>query len=138
MRSPPASRLLVLAARRHRARLDRALADFGLSAGQEAMLREAAATDGVPLSELAARLDVEPPTVTNMAGRLERAGFVRRELDPADARVRRLHLTAEGRGAQREVERRCRAVESETVSALSSEERAELSRLLGKLAGRRA
>jgi DNA-binding MarR family transcriptional regulator len=102
------------------------------------MLREAATTDGVPLSELAARLDVEPPTVTNMAARLERAGFVRRELDPADARVRRLHLTAKGRSAQREVEGRCRAVERATLSALSPEERAELSRLLGKLAGRRA
>jgi DNA-binding MarR family transcriptional regulator len=131
------TRLLVLAARRHRARLDRALADFGLSAGQEAMLREAAATDGVPLYELAAKLDVEPPTVTNMAARMERAGFVRRELDPDDARVRRLHLTPKGRNARREVERRCRAVESETVSVLSPEERAELARLLKKLAGRR-
>ena len=102
------------------------------------MLREAAATDGVALSELAARLDVEPPTVTNMAARLERAGFVRRELDPEDARVRRLHLTPKGRSAWREAERRCRAVERQTLSALSPEERAELGRLLRKLAGRRA
>jgi MarR family transcriptional regulator, organic hydroperoxide resistance regulator len=133
VRSSATGQLLVLAARRHRARLGRALGELGLSAGQEALLREVATRDGIALTELAARLGVEPPTVTNMATRMERGGFVERQPDPNDARVKRLHLTPKGRHLLREVQRRCRAVEREALAALSADERAELARLLRKL-----
>jgi MarR family transcriptional regulator, organic hydroperoxide resistance regulator len=127
--------LLILAARAHRARLARVLTEVGLSAGQEALLREVACADGITLSALAARLRVQPPTVTNMVARMERAGFVRRDQDSRDGRVKLLRLAPRGQSIHRVVERRCRAAEGETVAVLSMAERAELAHLLRKLVG---
>src|SRR5438876_8937799 len=51
----------------------------------------------ITLSALAAAERVQPPTITSVVGRLEAAGLVARETDPADRRVSRLSLSAEGR-----------------------------------------
>src|ERR671935_1192385 len=48
------------------------------------------------LGELAAAEHVKPPTMTRIARALEEDGLVRREADPTDGRVVRLHATAEG------------------------------------------
>jgi DNA-binding MarR family transcriptional regulator len=48
-------------------------------------------------AELAATMSMPKPTVTVYLKRLEAAGFVRREIDPADLRRHRLQLTPAGR-----------------------------------------
>jgi DNA-binding MarR family transcriptional regulator len=48
-------------------------------------------------AELAATLCMPKPTVTVNLKRLEAAGFLRREIDPADLRRHRLLLTPDGR-----------------------------------------
>ena len=48
-------------------------------------------------AELAARLLMPKPSVTVYLKRLEAAGFIRREIDPADLRRHRLLVTAAGR-----------------------------------------
>lgn len=48
-------------------------------------------------AELACVLSMPKPTVTVYVKRLEAAGFLRREIDPADLRRHRLILTPEGR-----------------------------------------
>jgi MarR family transcriptional regulator, temperature-dependent positive regulator of motility len=50
-------------------------------------------------AELAATMCMPKPTVTVYLKRLEAAGFVRREIDPADLRRHRLLLTPAGRKA---------------------------------------
>src|SRR3984893_17976561 len=50
-------------------------------------------------AELAVTLSMPKATVTVYLKRLEAAGFVRREIDPADPRRHRLLLTATGRRA---------------------------------------
>jgi DNA-binding MarR family transcriptional regulator len=50
-------------------------------------------------AELAATLSMPKPTVTLYLKRLEAAGFVSREIDPADLRRHRLQLTPAGRRA---------------------------------------
>jgi DNA-binding MarR family transcriptional regulator len=50
-------------------------------------------------AELAATLSMPKATVTLYLKRLEAAGFVRREIDPADLRRHRLRLTPAGRQA---------------------------------------
>ena len=50
-------------------------------------------------AELATTLNMPKATVTVYLKRLEAAGFVRREIDPADLRRHRLLLTATGRKA---------------------------------------
>ena len=49
------------------------------------------------LGALAAAEQVRPPTMTRIVQALEAAGLVRRERDPDDGRVYRLHATAKGR-----------------------------------------
>src|ERR671932_2596223 len=62
------------------------------------------------LGELAAAEHVRPATMTRIVQALEAEGLVRRESDPDDGRVTRLHATAKGervlwRGRERRVER---------------------------------
>jgi MarR family transcriptional regulator, temperature-dependent positive regulator of motility len=53
-------------------------------------------------AELAATLSMPKATVTVYLKRLEAAGFVRREIDPADLRRHRLQLTPAGRQAAKD------------------------------------
>lgn len=53
--------------------------------------------DGLTQAELAARTKLDKSTLALMLARLEEAGQVRRRSDPADARLRRVHLTAQNR-----------------------------------------
>jgi DNA-binding MarR family transcriptional regulator len=46
----------------------------------------------------AERLEIEPITLTRIVDRLEDAGWVERQADPADRRARILHLTDKSRG----------------------------------------
>jgi DNA-binding MarR family transcriptional regulator len=53
--------------------------------------------DSLRVTDLAARLAIDPPAVTRKAQQLERLGLVSRARDPGDARVSLLRLTPEGR-----------------------------------------
>jgi DNA-binding MarR family transcriptional regulator len=50
----------------------------------------------ISMKELSARIYCDASFVTAIADMLEERGFARREIDPADRRVKRLVLTAEG------------------------------------------
>jgi DNA-binding MarR family transcriptional regulator len=50
----------------------------------------------ITLGHLASCERVTPPSVTRMVASLEERGLVRREVDPADRRIARVSLTAEG------------------------------------------
>ena len=59
----------------------------------------AAASDGPTkptVSQLAARMQLAPHTVTELVARAEQAGLVRREVDEADRRLSRVGLTSDG------------------------------------------
>ena len=47
--------------------------------------------------ELAARLNVTPPSITSSIQKMERDGYLTRHPDPADQRVMRLTLTEKGK-----------------------------------------
>lgn len=53
--------------------------------------------DGLTQAELAIRTKLDKSTLTLMLGRLEEAGQILRKTDAADARLRRVHLTARNR-----------------------------------------
>lgn len=69
----------------------------GVRAGQQFLLYELWAEDGLTPGELAKRLGLAVPTVTRTASRMETAGILRREPHPTDARLVRLRLTDRGR-----------------------------------------
>ena len=97
------------------------------------VLAELWAEDGLRGGELAARLGVEPPTVTKMLRRLEGCGLVSRRQDPDDARSFRVYLTDEGRSLEEPVCRLWGEVEERTFAGVSAGERQTLLRLLTKV-----
>lgn len=65
------------------------------------------------LSDLAAAEQVTLPTMSKLVATMERDGLVRRERDPGDGRIVRLHATAKARRmAERGRERRLEVLES--------------------------
>lgn len=121
---------LIALHRAHRAALEPALTDLGVNYGSELALAAVAEAPGITLSELAARLEVRPPTVTKVVRALERGGLVGRAPDATDGRVVRLELSADGRRRYREVRAAWTAAETTILAGLSARDRAELDRLL--------
>ena len=125
--------LLARVCKAHRGSVGDALAEVGLHVGQEMVLLHLWQRDGLTPSELAGALRVEPPTVTNMLSRMERAGLLKRCRDPEDARCTRVYLTEQGREPRAPVERCWEAVEEHALSGVTAEEEALLRDLLVRL-----
>lgn len=89
--------------------------------------------DGLTPSELADRLGVEPPTITNMLSRMEKAGFLERCRDPRDARCTRVYLTGKGRELREPVESHWEAVQKNAFAGITAEEEALLRGLLDRI-----
>jgi DNA-binding MarR family transcriptional regulator len=86
------------------------------------------------MTELAEEHGVQLPTMTVQINRLEDAGLVARGSDPADARVRTVELTGEGRDRLLAVRRARIAYLREELAALTDDERAALAAALPVLA----
>ena len=124
---------LAKACRAHRTNVGAALAEVGLHVGQEMVLLELWREDGLKGGELAARLRVEPPTVTRMLQRLEGCGLVERRRDPDDARSFRVYLTRKGRDLEGPVAECWGRVEAQTFKGMSEEEKLLLRGLLARV-----
>jgi len=114
----------------HRSRAEAALNKLGLHTGQEMLLLQLWIEEGIPQSQLAASMEVEPPTATEMLQRMERAGLIERRPDPEDARISRVYLTERGRALEQPVLDVWKQLEAQTVAGLSLTEQALLHRLL--------
>ncbi|MFI6902258.1 MarR family winged helix-turn-helix transcriptional regulator [Nonomuraea sp. NPDC050394] len=86
------------------------------------------------MTELAEEHAVQLPTMTVQINRLEEAGLVARGGDPADARVRTVGLTGEGRTRLLAVQRARIAHLAHELAALTPDERAALAAALPVLA----
>jgi DNA-binding MarR family transcriptional regulator len=92
--------LLLDAARAVEARVERALADAGLSLAKLGALRHLAlAETPLTLTQLAERHCCGRSNVTSLIDRLEADGYVERIVDPNDRRTVRAALTETGRAA---------------------------------------
>ena len=79
-------------ARIMRTRFDQWARAYGLTRAQGVILVRLERQAGLSQNELAAICEVEPITVGRLVDRLEARGFLERRPDPADRRIRRLHL----------------------------------------------
>lgn len=116
-------------ARSHRARLAQLLAPHGVHAGQDLLLLAIWDEPGLRQSALAARLAVEPPTVTRMVQRLERSGLIERRRDPHDARVLRIHPTPRSRLLEGAVRRAWQETDARLISGMGDADAERLQRL---------
>lgn len=125
--------LLARACKAHRGNVGTVLSEIGLHAGQEMVLSHLWREDGLTPSELADRLGVEPPTVTNTLSRMEKAGLLERCRHPQDARCTRVYLTERGRDLREPVERRWEAVQERAFAGITAEEEDLLRVLLTRI-----
>jgi DNA-binding MarR family transcriptional regulator len=103
-------------------------ADGELSAAQLSTLKMLLDTvdDGVRVGEIARNLGVKVPSATEQIIKLERAGLVRREADPADSRAVRVKLTRAGHAAVESANARRNAVMAGILGSLTDRERQAL------------
>ncbi len=103
----------------------------GVRAGQQFILQCLWAEDGLTPGEIARRLDLSTPTVTNSATSMEAAGLVERRPHPTDARRVRLFLTPRGRKLQRTIDGEMRQLTERALADLGDVERTALVDALG-------
>ena len=79
-------------ARRMRTRFDQWARTYGMTRAQGLILTRLNRRPGLSQNELATICEVEPITIGRLVDRLEARGLLERRPDPADRRIRRLHL----------------------------------------------
>ncbi|MDO4724838.1 MAG: MarR family transcriptional regulator [Comamonadaceae bacterium] len=112
------------------------LAPHGLSEGRFVLLFLLDAAEGAALAPnaLAEQAGISRATVTGLLDGLERAGLIERQPDAHDRRALRIVLTPKGRRTARKVTTQHSQWIAQLFAALSSAERGQLQRLLGKVA----
>jgi len=108
--------------------------EVGLSAATWFLLTMLINEDGISQGEVSHRFEVDPSRITRLAQRLEGEGLLRRERDPEDNRMVRLHATEEGRLLIESRQERREGFEDRARREFSPEELAEFRRALGVVA----
>jgi DNA-binding MarR family transcriptional regulator len=104
-------------------------AELALSPPQAMALLRLDDDEGMPMRGLACALHCDNSNVTGIVDRLEDRGLVERRIDPADRRVKRLVLTAEGAALRDELRARL-SQPPEPLRRLTPEEQRALRALL--------
>jgi DNA-binding MarR family transcriptional regulator len=115
------------------AELGRRLEPHGVHPGQDYLLDQLWREDGQPVGVLAARIGVEVPTLVRSVSRMESAGLLRREPDPADGRRAIVRLTARGKELEQVVPAILADVTERATAGMSDSEREQLLHLLQAL-----
>lgn len=105
----------------------------GLGVGHHLVLKMLAAIGPRSQQVLSEELRIDRSVMVGIADELEKAGYVRRERDPADRRAYAVTITAPGRRALAKAEKSIPEFLDRTFAALTPAERDQLTTLLGKL-----
>src|SRR2546429_2456154 len=132
-RSETISLWISAVSRAHRQHAGALLHGLGLSAGQELLLMLLWDKQPRSQAELTREMAIEPPTVSKMLSRLERAGLIARERSELDRRTVLVTLTEAGQALEGPVNAAWRTLEEDTVAALSPQEQDTLLILLGRV-----
>src|SRR5262249_33137425 len=92
-------------ARLMRTLFDRGPGTYGMPRAEGVILARLARQPGMTQNEMAGLCEVEPITVGRLVDRLEARGLLERRLDPADRRIRRLHLLPAAEPILKEIQR---------------------------------
>ena len=115
----------------------RRLRDTGLSPGQPKVLEYLEDHDGSRPGEIARACHIEPPSLTSILSRMERAGLITRSGPSDDRRSVRISATELGKSLTGRISDEFAAIEQEAFRGFSEEERSRfmdsLSRIYGNL-----
>ncbi|NGY04943.1 MarR family winged helix-turn-helix transcriptional regulator [Solimonas terrae] len=137
MKTPPppttTSSLLMEVGRLLRADFGRRAEHLKLTQAQMSALARLSKQPGISQVALAEMLEVHPVTVTQLIDRLQRAGWVRREVHEDDRRAFRLFLTDKADPILSEVWKIAAQAREHALSGLSKAERDQLDSLLTRM-----
>jgi DNA-binding MarR family transcriptional regulator len=125
--------LLAKATTSHKNALQKYTNTVGLHSGQVFVMIELWKTDGQRQIDLAARLNLSPPTVNKILGGLLENDFVTRARYEDDARSTRIFLTQKGKDVRESLEQAWDELEHQTLAGLTDTEALMLKQLLQKL-----
>ncbi|HKP90936.1 MAG TPA: MarR family winged helix-turn-helix transcriptional regulator [Thermoleophilaceae bacterium] len=114
-------------------RFAEALRPLGVHPGEFALMRYVEASEGQSQQALAERLGIPPSRMVAKVDSLEERGLVERRSDPADRRVRALHLTPKGRRVLKRAGEVAVDHESRLTADLAPGDREQLVDLLQRL-----
>lgn len=131
--SPTTSSLLMEVGRLLREDFRRRAKHLQLTQAQTMALACLAKQPGLSQVALAEKLEVHPVTITQLVDRLQRAGWVRREVHEDDRRAFRLFVTDKADPILSEVWKIAAQAREHALSGLSKAERETLDGLLGRM-----
>ncbi|MEO8572505.1 MAG: MarR family transcriptional regulator [Pyrinomonadaceae bacterium] len=117
----------------HKNSLQKYANSVGLHSGQVFVMMELWKTDGQRQIDLAARVNLSPPTVNKILGGLLENDFVTRARYEDDARSTRIFLTDKGNHVREALEQAWEELEEQTLAGLTDTEALMLKQLLQKL-----
>jgi len=124
---------LAQAAHAYRVRAGSRLSRIELHSGQESLLKALDESDGQSMSDLAATLGVQPPTVTKMISRLAAQDYVERRASAGDGRQALVFLTERGRRAIAQIDKVWKRIEKDALAGIDDKERKRLRKLLRQI-----
>jgi DNA-binding MarR family transcriptional regulator len=113
---------------------DERVRDLGLTGPQARLLLALDHQPDENQAFYAERLEVEPITLTRIVDRLEEAGWVERQSDPADRRARILHLTDKSRSIVSALRASVEALFDDMLGGFDAVERASFAQALDRIA----
>ena len=117
----------------HRKMAGRLMEEHCFHRGQTPLIFALSHQDGRTNSELAEILEVTPATITNMVKRMEKAGFVQRQRDASDERVKRVWLTDQGKGKVQDLQDVVMRLQTISFSNFSDLEKEQFRFLMEKI-----
>ena len=113
-------------------RLRKRIAPLGIVPGQFPALLALWEKDGLTQKELLAQVAIEQATLANTLTRMERDGLIVRKEHPADARARKIHLTAKARKIRDQAYTAAMETNAEALAGLTENELDEFLNLMRK------
>ncbi len=102
----------------------------GLTPVQCLILESLFEEEGLSIGDIGRRLVLDTATLAGVLDRMSTAGWVRREPDPKDARVARIHLTERAASAVADLVKTIEHANDELANSFSSEEKILFKRFL--------
>jgi len=124
---------LFLVSRAHHNLASKIFGQIGLCRGQPSVLKELRREEGVTQCELALRLELTPPSLSNLLNRLEEAGLVERKVDSLDSRYTRIFLTENGRSKLIEIDQATQVIDKSAFNGFSKLEEKTLESFLNRI-----
>jgi MarR family transcriptional regulator for hemolysin len=106
---------------------------LGVTRAQWRVLKHLALEPGLKQVELAERMDVEPITLCRIVDRMEEAGLVERQRDPADRRAWRLALTEKSGPLLDQLRAMAEGLAAEAFDGFADDEVTALTNLLARI-----